>query len=231
MAKLPKKKRPPPPTAEWERSKQQREEAKPLTAEEIQAILGDEPDSVSEHWVRRSSRQPCKSALDSPRIKDLLDKLQRDDPDMVVLKMKKYISDPNAPQVCLDAALDALEENTNCQALYIQNFNEGMRDAQVLHLIQILQQPSCNIWCLNIGETYKVKRKTWRTFVNGLKHTKVTHMYASEHTISGEMKESIRSTIRNNRKKHRMHIDPENLDVIVRCTHNWWNPMVRVETE
>jgi len=39
---------------------------------------------------------------------------------MVVLKMKKYINDPNAPSCVLDAALDAFEENTNCEALYIQ---------------------------------------------------------------------------------------------------------------
>lgn len=100
-----------------------------------------------------------------------------------------------------------------------------MKDEQVLHLLRILQMPSCNIWCLNIGETYNVKSKTWAAFTNGLKKTKITHMYASEHTISGPMKEKIRKSIRKNRKKHNMHIDPENLDVIIKCTHCWWNPM------
>jgi hypothetical protein len=50
-------------------------------------------------------------------------------------------------------------------------------------------------------------------------------MYASEHTISSAMKEKIREIIRSNRKKHNMHIDPNNLNVIVQCTHCWWNPI------
>ena len=176
-------------------------------------------------WVRRSMRQPSRSALDSSLVQLLIDKLQDNDPDVVVLKMKKYINDPNTPSIVIDAALDALEENRNCQALYIQNFNEGMRDEQLLHLLRILQSPHCRIWCLNVGETYKVKQSTWKQFAQGLAHTQVTHMYASEHTITNQLKDQIRKTIRENRKKHRMHIDPENLDVIVQCTHNWWNPI------
>jgi hypothetical protein len=127
--------------------------------------------------------------------------------------------------VVIDEALNALEENSNCEALYIQNFNEGMRDSQVLHLLRILQQPSCKIWCLNIGENYNVGDETWDKFTKGLVHTKITHMYASEHTITQDMKEEIRETIRENRKKHNMHIDPSNLDVIIQCTHCWWNPV------
>lgn len=94
-----------------------------------------------------------------------------------------------------------------------------------MHLLRILQQPSCSIWCLNIGETYKVKRKTWKRFAIGLRKTKITHTYVSEHVISSELKDRIRNTIRDNRSKHSMHIDPDNLDVIVKCTHNWWNPI------
>ena len=30
---------------------------------------------------------------------------------------------------------------------------------------------------------------------------------------------------RENRKKHDMHINPNNLDVIIQCTHCWWNPI------
>jgi hypothetical protein len=108
---------------------------------------------------------------------------------------------------------------------FLQNYNKGMRDEQVLHLLGILQNPSCNIWCINIGETYNVKSRTWAAFTKGLKKTKITHMYASEHTISGAMKEKIREIIRENRKKHTMHINPDNLDIIVKCTHCWWNPI------
>lgn len=100
-----------------------------------------------------------------------------------------------------------------------------MQDAQVLHLLKILQQPKCKIWCLNIGENYNVKTKTWDKFTKGLRKTKVTHMYASEHTITTEMKDKIRATIRKNRKKHDMHINPKNLHVIIQCTHCWWNPI------
>jgi hypothetical protein len=108
--------------AEEERSKRRKEEAKPLTQAEVKAILSHDlcPEAASQHWVRRSMRQPSRSALDSPQVKALLDKLRSNDTDMVVLKLKKYVSDPNAPQIVLDAVLDALEENTNCEALYIQ---------------------------------------------------------------------------------------------------------------
>ena len=139
--------------------------------------------------------------------------------------MKKYCSDPATPSIVLDTILDALEENTNCEALYIQNFILGMRDAQVLHLLKILQSPTCRIWCLNIGETYNVRTETWELFATGLKETNITHMYASEHTISNQLKDEIRETIRLNRQKHSMHKDPNNLEIIVQCTHCWWNPM------
>ena len=102
-------------------SKRKKEEARPLTAAEISAILGEEcfePTAAS--WVRRSVRQPSKSALTAPRVKSLLEKLSANDSDMVVLKMKKYCSDLDTPQIVIDAVLDALEENRNCESLYIQ---------------------------------------------------------------------------------------------------------------
>ena len=200
---------------------------KPLSAAEIRAILGEDFDQgdTGSSWVRRSTRQPSRSAANAPNVRAVVGKLEMNDPDMVVLKCKKYLPSSDTASVIVDALLDALEKNTNCQALYIQNFNTGMKDEQVLHLLRILQQPSCKIWCLNIGETYNVKRRTWAAFTNGLKQTKITHMYASEHTISGAMKEKIREIIRDNRKKHNMHIDPNNLEVIVQCTHCWWNPI------
>lgn len=202
-----------------------------LSAAQIRAILANDKDDSrnfqgsSSHWVRRSARQPSRSILNTSCVRALVDKLQMNDSDMVVLKMKKYLSDPDTPPVVLTAALEAMERNKNCEALYIQNFNEGMRDDQVLHLIRVLQRPECRIWCLNIGETYKVKMKTWKAFVRGLRRTKITHMYASEHTITPELKEEIRDIIRTNRKKHDMHINPDNLDVIIQCTHCWWNPI------
>ncbi|KAL7484270.1 hypothetical protein ACHAW6_009924 [Cyclotella cf. meneghiniana] len=199
-----------------------------LTDMEIRKILQQDSSALgmdNTTWVRRSSRQPSKNLINSPSVRDLLNRLQCNDSDMIVLKMKKYLNDPNLPPVVMNAALDALEENSNCQALYIQNFNNAMKDEQMMHLLRILQAPKCLIWCLNIGETYNVSHKTWTKFAKGLKHTKVTHMYASEHTITSELKDLFRNVIRNNRKKHDMHINPNNLDVIVKCTHCWWNPI------
>jgi len=211
-------------------SKRKAELARPLTNRQIKAILGDEDrNSVSisstSHWVRRSVRQPSRHVLKSPQVKNLLKRLRSNHEDMVVLKMKKYISDPAAPSIVIDVALEALEKNTNCEALYIQNFNTAVKDKQVIHLLRILQLPTCKIWCLNIGETYNVTDETWEMFAEGLTKTKITHMYASEHTITAALKEQIRATIRENRKKHHLHDDPENLDTIVQCTHCWWNPM------
>ena len=100
-----------------------------------------------------------------------------------------------------------------------------MLDDQAMHLLRILQSPKCNIWCINIGETYNISHQAWTKFAKGLGHTKVTHMYASEHTITPELKDIFREVIRDNRVKHNMHNDPNNLEVIVRCTHCWWNPI------
>jgi len=199
------------------------------TDAEIRKILRDDSATAASgsagNWVRRSSRQPSKSVLNLAGVKDLVEKLPSNDSDMVVLKMKKYLNDPDIAPLAMDAALDAMEKNTNCQALYIQNFNKAMLDDQALHLLRILQSPKCKIWCLNIGETYNISHKVWTTFAKGLRHTNVTHMYASEHTITPELKDIIRENIRDNRSKHKLHIDPNNLEVIVQCTHCWWNPI------
>ena len=102
--------------------KRKKDSAKPLTADQIKSILGedDEPVRGSANWVRRSVRRPMNSFLNSKAIQSFFEKLRKNAEEMVVLKMKKYINDPAAPQVVLDAALDALEENANCEALYIQ---------------------------------------------------------------------------------------------------------------
>ena len=47
-----------------------------------------------------------------------------------VLRMKQYLPADAGPKV-IDAVVDALAENTLVEALYIQNFEKGMHDAQV----------------------------------------------------------------------------------------------------
>lgn len=94
-----------------------------LTDSEVRRILQQDSTALGNEnstWVRRSSRQPSKNLMNSGSVKDLLNRLQCNDSDMVVLKMKKYLNDPNVPPLVMNAALDALEENSNCQALYIQ---------------------------------------------------------------------------------------------------------------
>lgn len=93
-----------------------------LTASEVRRILAEDDvnGGSSRSWVRRSTRQPSRSAINSPNVRAIVGKLEMNDPDMVVLKCKKYLSDPDTPSVIVDAMLDALERNTNCQALYIQ---------------------------------------------------------------------------------------------------------------
>ena len=53
-----------------------------------------------------------------------------DDPEVEVLKLHHYLG-PDVNTAVIDAVLEALVINNNCQALYIQNFNEGFRDEQV----------------------------------------------------------------------------------------------------
>ena len=113
----------PPEMCEMERRRQQQEQARALTAKEVRAILKEEEncnDPMPTNWVRRSVRQPCRSLLNTPLVRKLLDKLRGNDSDTVVLKMKKYLSDPDTPPMAIDAALEALEECTICESLYIQ---------------------------------------------------------------------------------------------------------------
>ena len=80
-------------------------------------------ENVNDHWVRRSVRTPCKSVLRNRHVKLLLMKLRNNDSDMQVLKLKKFIG-PDTPTIVMDAILDRLMENSNCQALYIQVCNK-----------------------------------------------------------------------------------------------------------
>ena len=73
---------------------------------------------------------PFSSQLHHPKLLELLEKMTLDDPGLAILKLKKYIG-PDAITIVLDAILDVMMYNTTVQALYIQNFNVGLKDAQV----------------------------------------------------------------------------------------------------
>ncbi|CAM9864463.1 unnamed protein product [Ectocarpus sp. 4 AP-2014] len=113
--------------------------------------------------------------------------------------------------------------NNNCQALYIQNFDKGFRDKQLLKLAKVLCRG--NIWCLDAGEIYTVTPSTWWKFVEDIKNTNVTHAYLSEHCIPAGLKTAMRNAIRDNRAKHTRHKAASNVEVIRRCTNMWWNPI------
>jgi hypothetical protein len=131
------------------------------------------PSGGNDHWVRRSVREPGQFELSAPKVLDLLEDITLDKESCAVLKLKKWLG-PDTISIVMDVVLDALVDNTLCQALYIQNFNVAMRDGQMLKLLKVLQQG--RIWSLNIGETYKVSNETWEKFTDGLRQTNVTHM-------------------------------------------------------
>eukprot|EP00903_Cladosiphon_okamuranus_P014773 g13688.t1 len=184
--------------------------------------LAEAESEENQHWVRRSVRAAGSSALDCPHVVKLLEQIRADDPEVEVLKLHHYLG-PDVNTAVIDAVLEALMVNGNCQALYIQNFNEGFRDEQVAALAKVLRRG--NIWCLNAGENYKVKLATWWEFVKEIESTNVTHAYLSEHVITADLKKAMRKAIRDNRVKHTRHKTAANFEVIRRCTNMWWNPI------
>ncbi|CAM9281461.1 unnamed protein product [Chrysoparadoxa australica] len=171
------------------------------------------------HWVRRSVR--AAGATDMTRAGQLLKLIKEGDQEVEVLKLHHHLS-PDCNSAVMDSVLEALMDNDNCQALYMQNFNDAVGNAQIALLTKLLKKKK--IWALNLGENYNVTLDCWHEFCNDLKETSVTHAYLSEHTISAELKTAIRDTIRDNRKKHTQHCSGSNQRIIEGVTNMWWNP-------
>jgi hypothetical protein len=168
------------------------------------------------------------SILERSDVKTLLRRIEESDPNFtVILKIKEsLVSDINS--LVIDEIIRALYKNKVCQALYIQNLDPAIGDNQIKSLMELLKHRT-NIWCVNIGESYKVTRAGWKHFLKELPKTFVTHMYASEHVIDLEMKNAMRDAIRSNRKKHTKHCSVRNIRVIERCTNCWWNPINHIK--
>ena len=182
----------------------------------------DFPVAVRSSFVRRSMRDPSLALLDRPDVQKMLRKIRENHHDTVVFKVKDNIlSDINS--LVMDEILHCLEKNEVCQALYVQNLERAIEDKQLRRLIEILKVRP--IWCINIGETYHISKKSWDFFCKSLPETSVTHLYVSEHVIDMDMKNEMRENIRKNRKKHDMHCSLQNIKVIERCTNCWWNPI------
>ena len=177
---------------------------------------------VNLKFVRRSVRASGRSSLKSNKLNQLLEQIEGNHPEVQVLKLKNYTG-PETNTWVMDKILAALLRNENCEVLYIQNFNDGMLDAQVAMLSKVLRRG--HIWGLNIGENYRISSQAWDRFAAELKDTSVTHMYASEHVISAKLKTKFRDIIRDNRKKHHRHDSVGNLAVIMQVTNMWWNPI------
>lgn len=123
---------------------------------------------------RRSSRVPGYWKVESPCMVNLLSRIEAGDPGVDVLKLHNYISS-DAKALVIDAVLDSLMLNNNCQALYIQNFDKAFRDEQLLKLAKVLCRS--NIWCLNAGEIYNVTPSRWWKFVEGMLFASYTVTY------------------------------------------------------
>ena len=76
------------------------------------------------------------------------------------------------------------------EALYIHNFEEGMRDAQMAHLTRVLKKG--HIWALNIGENFKLSAQAWNVFANELPCVATTRPLLSRPTFAdgGELPRS-----------------------------------------
>jgi hypothetical protein len=99
-------------------------------------------------------------------------------------------------------------------------------------LLEVLKKRK-RIWFLNIGET-TFSHIMWGEFLNGLKETSLTHMYASEHLLPGgksTAKNEAHWILQENKKKHNLWRDPSNRKIIGLCTHMWNKPPVPKEED
>ena len=64
------------------------------------------------------------------------------DADGRVLRLKRFVPADCRPPV-IDAVLDALAANTRVEVLYMQNFERGFGDEQLMHLLQVCAQRAC----------------------------------------------------------------------------------------
>ena len=143
--------------------------------------------------VRRSVRNPTEGWLQKRDLSKLLEKIKANHEDTVVLKLKDHLHSDISPGV-FDLIVDALQVNTVCQALYAQNMNTAIGDDQLKSILEVLKTKS--IWCVNLGENYKVSSQMWNKFCEELPKTQVTHLYVSEHVISPKLKNKMRDAIR-----------------------------------
>eukprot|EP01052_Picozoa_sp_SAG31_P022532 SAG31_NODE_1795_length_7248_cov_682.054833_5_plen_1228_part_00 len=197
-----------------------------LEAATSKMVMGSLPDKVPmPDFFAQHKRQAGIEKMNRSGFRRLMKALHEDsDPSLKVLRLKQYL-DADANPMVIDAVLDALDGSTMVEALYIQNFEHGMLDAQLEHLGRVLKRG--HIWALNVGENFKISSQGWTRFLADLKYTHVTHMYASEPNFGGithDVKKKMRDVIRENRKKDGRHRSWDHVDVINQIGQMWWNP-------
>ena len=143
--------------------------------------------------------------------------------DMSILHMKDYGLTDELPASIMDKLISKIGKAYTIQVLYIQNFPDGMLDAQLAHLTEVLKKG--HIWAMNIGEAAKVSLQGWQKFAADLKYTNITHMYASENTLLTKgLKIKMMDAIRENRKTDKRHYDKSNRHIIDQVKKMWFNP-------
>ena len=166
---------------------------------------GVPPDDQPE--VGRGMRQsrPRDRAGNDRVYRELLRKIRKSSlslgPDGGVLRLKNEGLASTASPEDVDEIVAALSENKRVQVLYIQNFERGMQDEQLLNLMRGPLRLG-RIWAVNVGENMEVCLNAWRAFARELCRTNVGYTYVSEHHIRKvrDLKEWMIFNLRMNRK-------------------------------
>ena len=164
------------------------------------------------HRLLRSSTTPHLP----PQASRLIEAIKRDDPSIDIMKLKQLIS--RITSVIVDSLIDALYNNTMCQALFWQNMAESFRSHQLKSLTAMLKVNK-TIWYVNLGENTDIDLADWWLFCDSIPETSITHVYicTSITCKNGELKRSLIDNCLNNRSKHCMYADPNNKHVWNNC--------------
>lgn len=168
-------------------------------------------------------------ALTCPSLSRLLSLISSNSTDFqhrgAVLRVKQYLR-ADAGTRELDAVIEALRSNTRIQAVYLQNFERGMRDEQLKRLTEVLKA-NRNIWALNVGENLEISLAAWKEFTDALEETCVSFLYVSEHHLirsSPPLKPRMRAAIRANRDRLLLEGRVPTAGLARLIQNMWWNP-------
>ena len=191
----------------------------------------EDPAACTAAFPGRSKREVGTSYSHSNAFKNFIERLRRSDPTLGevqgrILRLKRYLPSDIGPKI-VDAVIDALSSNTVVECLYIQNFERGMHDEQLGHLMEAVLKQG-RIWAVNIGENFRITHEGWGAFLRELPQTAVSFLYVSEHHLYGtKLKDKMRDAIRENRKL----LGQRDLAVINGVTNMWYNPKTPEELE